>query len=475
MSLPASGKKKEASAPSKQNDLGQDDDVEADPSTNNENKKKKRKKKKKAGLSAGGEENTGKSEQGQTVAQVQSRVTKTEGDLECSQAEDLVKEAQAQSSTTSVKVTETATPKDHQETSATEESSQPLKSCITDNKDQSEPASKKKKKRSTSEPKPEVPPEAGEEQHFPTTVEPEVSASAETSVSAKKRKSLKAELQTDAEAQITPLICETSQEEITTTTPAKKEKKSLKAERKPGGGDGESQTNGLSSEEDVLLIHCEDSAEGATKTGARSSAKKKSKKKSLKVDGVHKVVEAGKLAAAEIISEAYQHTTTVLLNEKAKKKDKQEGKVDQNKDMTLEAAADDSAVTPLKKKEKRTKQKDSKITVGEEPAAVETPQGVDAEKLQFDITLTTSAKKKKKSSESREIKDETQLQVVASADSEVPLDELDGVPSFKKPSKKKRKIPVVFEYEADELEATAQDTAEKEADAKKTKLGNVSM
>lgn len=444
MSLLALGKKKEASALGKQNDFGQDDDEEADPSTNNENKKKKRKKKKKAGLNAGGEENTGKSEQGQAVAQVQSKTTKTEGDLECSQAEDLVKETHAQSSISSVKVTEAAIPQE-----------------------QSKSSSKKKKKRTIAEPNPEVPPEADEEQHFPTTVELEVSAAADVSVSAKKkkRKSLKAELQTDAEAQITPLICE----EITTTPLARKKNKGLKAERKPGGDEVESQTNGLSSE-DVLLIHCEDSAEGGTTTGLDnphgtiSSAKKKSKKKSLKV------AEAGKLTAAEIISEASQHITTVLLKEKTKKKGKQEEKVDQN--MTLEADAD---VIPLKKKEKRIKRKkNSKITVGEELAAVVTPQGGGVEKLLFDISLTTPAKNNK-SSQSSEIKDKIQSQVVANADGELPVDELDGVPYSKKPSKKKRKIPVVFEYEADELEATAQNAAEKKADAQKTNLGIVSM
>lgn len=485
-----SGKKKEASTLSKQNnDFGKDDGEQAALNTN-DHKKKKKKKKTGQSQSAAGEENAGKADQGQTLAQAQaSIVPETEGDLKCLQAEDLVKEAQAQSSISSVKITEAATPQGQSETPlhsevkkqvpVIEEASQPLKSCTTDNKDQSEASSKKKKKKSTSEPIPEVT-KMGEEWHTPTTTEPEVSSAADASVSAKKkkRKSLRAELQKDAEAKITPISCEASQEETTTTTLAKKKKKSMKAERKLGGSEGESQANGLRSEDGVTLVYCEDSAEGGTTTGldkpdnARTPAKKKTKKKSLKADEAHEVAVEGKLTASEITSEACQHTTALPLNEKTKKNSKQKEKVNQDKeekdqiseDMTLEAATDESNVTPLKKKKK---QKHSKITVGEEQPAVETLQGVDADKLLFEITMTTPAKKKKKSTE---IKDDTQLQVTGSVDGELPLDESDGVPSFRKPSKKKRKIPVVFEYEADELEVAA----EKETDAK-TKLGNVSI
>lgn len=462
-----SGKKK-TSTLSKQNcDFGKDD-----LSTNDEMKEKKKgRKKKKMGQKqcAGEEKNAETSEK--TIAQVQSTVTKTEGDLtlECL-SEDLVKEAQSQSSVSSLKVIAATTPHSQPETlhyselkkqaSVTEETSQSLKSFIPVNKHQFESSARKKKKKSTSEP--EVTPLTGEEQQTPTIADPEMSSAADASVSAKKKKrrTLKAALQTDAEAQITPVSCAASQEKNATTTPARG-KKGPKAVRKPRGRESDS----LGSEDDVSSIHCKVLAEGGKiirldkLTSAGSSVKKKVKKKSLKVDEIHKVVEERKLNAAKIICKATQYPTTVPLNEK-KKGRQNKMKTDQTSE-DMSPAADDTS-TPLKKKKKKTNQKDSKVTVGEEQAS--TPAGVDAEKLLFEITKTAPAKKKK-SSKGREIIDETQLQVVSRADGELLLDELDGVPSSKKTCKKKRKIPVVFEYDA----------AEKETDAKKTKLGNVSM
>ncbi|TDH07247.1 hypothetical protein EPR50_G00121760 [Perca flavescens] len=93
--------------------------------------------------------------------------------------------------------------------------------------------------------------------------------------------------------------------------------------------------------------------------------------------------------------------------------------------------------------------------------------------------MTTPAKKKKKKMMAEaqvDEKDHTQSPAVGSVDAELPSDEMVSS-SGKAVKKKKRKIPVVFEYEADELEAAAQEAtaikglAEEETVAKKLKPG----
>ncbi|XP_044072492.1 ribosomal RNA processing protein 1 homolog B-like isoform X2 [Siniperca chuatsi] len=489
-------KKKEASKLNKQNkDPGKDGNEPADLTA----KKKRKKKKKKAGQggSAGGEENAGRSEQEQTVAQARSSIEETEGGPEYSEAEDLEKEAQTQSSISLVKVTEAATPEGQSGTlllsevkkplsvTVTEETSQPTP-CTTDNRDQSERSSKKKTRETS-------------EQQTHVRTEPEMSSEASAPVSGKKKKKgLKAKLQTDgqtvvaespvnAEAEITPVSSEKSAEKNTTpetdaTTPAKKKKKGLKAKNNLEGVESESQV--LSTEADFPSIPCEDSVEdGPTirieSIDSRKPVKKKSKKKNLKAHEAQKVVAdaqlgvEGKCTDTEITSvgeEASQDTTAVPLKKKTKKKGKQED--------TLEAspAADESAITPLKTKRKKNK-KESKTTVEEEGAAAGTPHVADAEKLLFEITMTTPAKKKKtqKLAEPQvdKIKDQTQLQLFGSVDAELPLDETKVFSASGKSLKKnKRKIPVVFEFEADELEATSINGHAEETVAKKTKLGS---
>ncbi|XP_040003754.1 ribosomal RNA processing protein 1 homolog B-like isoform X2 [Xiphias gladius] len=492
------GKKKEASTLNKQNkDLGKDYNERADLTTNDENKKKKRRKKKKEGQgrSAGGEENADRYEQGKTVAQVQGTIKE-----QFSQAEELEKETEGQSSISSVKFTEAATPQAQSETrllsqikkqqsiTVTEEASQP-KPCTTD-KDQSETFSEKNKKRDTSEAT-----ETEEEQQTFATTEPKMSIEANAPVSGKKKKkkSLKAELQTvwneaqsqvNAEAEIISVNCEASGEETTMTTletygtiPAKKKKKGMKAERKSEG----SEIYGGYSEDDAASIHYEDSGDDNTitrlekPTDVITLARKKSKKKSFKADAQ---VEVEGNRNDEITSEASTHTTEVPLKKKTKRKGKQ--KLVQ----TLEASlpANENTLTPLKNKRKKNK-KEPRTTVEEERVAVETPQVVNAEKLPFEITTTTPAMTKKKTPkltaiQATEIKDETQLQVVGSMDAELSLDETEVISSRKPTKKKKRKIPVVFEFEDDEREAAAQDAAlisgiaEEETVAKKKKLGN---
>ncbi|XP_029315431.1 ribosomal RNA processing protein 1 homolog B [Cottoperca gobio] len=493
--VPAAKKSKgrEASTLKKPNkEPGKDDNDPADVTAHNENKtkkKRKRKKKRKAGQggSAGVEENADGSEKEQTVAQAQ----RTSEEID---------------SLSSVKVTEAATPEDQSETlllsevqkqpavTVTEETSRPTP-CTTD-EDQSEKFSNKKKKEETSELKADVTQVAEDQQ----TVGAESERSSETAATVsgekkkkkkrKKRKSLKAVFHSDeivavsqvnAEAEIIPVSSEESAERNETTPPetdappAKKEKKGLMAKKHLKEDEG----NAVSTEADFPSKCCEDSKEDGPTTeldkpdDSTTPFKKRSKKKNLKAEAPKVETEAqletkGKQTDAEVPSideEASQDATAVPL--KKKKKGKQED---------VSPAADESTITPLKKKRKKT-QKELKTTV-EEETSTETPQAVDAE---FKITMTTPAKKKKKKSAAAQVdkKDETQLQMDCCFD-ELPLDETEVVSSSEKPSKKKkkRKIPVVFEYEADELEAAAQEAtsingfAEEETVAKKSKAGS---
>lgn len=489
------GKKNEASTPNKQNkDLGKDDNESADLTA----KKKRKKKKKKAGHggSAGSEEN-----EEQIVAQ--SSIEETEGCLEYSQG--LGKDAQMQSSSPFVKVTEKATPESQSETlllkkqlsvSVTEETSLPTP-CTTDNKDPSEKLSKKNLTGGTCEFT-----EAAGEQKTPVRIEPKMSSESSAPVSGqkKKKKGLKAKLQTDgqavmtesqlnAETEITPVSSEQSAErnmtapETNATTPAKKKKKGLKAKKNLEEVGGESQVNGVSTESDFPSVSCEDSADVPTirlELTDSTIPVNKRKKKNLKADVAQKIVAAAQLEVEErytdaeitsAVEEASQDITAVPLKKRTKKRGKQE-------DTTLIelAAADETTVTPLKMTRKKT-QKDSKITVEDEGAAVETPQVGDAEKLLFESTVTTPAKKKKKTQKPTPAQvDDIKDQPHGSVDAELPLDGMEVFSSSKKlAKKKKRKVPVMFEFEADELEAAAQETASinghaEETVAKKAKL-----
>ncbi|XP_068581340.1 ribosomal RNA processing protein 1 homolog B-like [Cebidichthys violaceus] len=467
------GGKKEASKPDKQSKDSVKDDIEPADLTANENKKtkKKKKKKKKKAVQDGGADRSG---QEQTVAQAQSTIKETEGGLECSQKGDLEKEAQTHSSLASVKVTEANTPESPSETlllsevkkqpavTVTEETSQPT-DCTSDDMHQSV----KIRKGETSEVT-----EAAEEQQAPVETEPEMSSEATVSGKKKKKKGLKVKLQTDeivaklqvnAEAEIIPVSFEESAEKNTamtpetdSPTPAKQKKKGLTAEKNLK----EAQVNGVSTEVDFPSTHYEDSEGGGPTSGLEkptdsiTPCNKKSKKKNLKADEGPKVEaqseEEGKHTNAEVISvveEAPQDATTAPLTKKKKKKGKQG-----------DASLDENTEIHLNKKRKKN-QKECKTSVEEEAAAVETRQAVDAEKLPLKIAVTTPAKNKKKklAAAQVDVKDKSQLEVVCNVDAELTSGETEVVSSSGRPRKKKRKIPVVFEYEVDELEAAAQE------------------
>ncbi|XP_036964909.1 ribosomal RNA processing protein 1 homolog B-like isoform X2 [Acanthopagrus latus] len=252
--------------------------------------------------------------------------------------------------------------------------------------------------------------------------EPETSSHADATVSGKKKKKgKKAKLQTDETVAELQVVVEeestaagpeeTTTPETETTTPAKKKKKNAQEEI---------QVNGVTTEQD-----------GPEKpTDATTPGKKKSKKKSLKADEAVTVeAEAevqveGKTRDTEITSvveEASQEAAAAPL--KKKKKNKQE---------ETTPTVEESVVTPLKKKKTKNNQKQPTEDVDGAAAAEEPPQLEDAGTLPVTVT---SAKKKKNQAD--EINDEAE-------DDEKPAKR-----------KKKRKIPVTFEYEADELEAAA--------------------
>ncbi|XP_067372566.1 ribosomal RNA processing protein 1 homolog B-like isoform X2 [Channa argus] len=460
-------KKNDSSTLNKQkNHCGKEDDQE-DLSTNDEKKKRKKKKKAGQGQSACDEDGAEKSYQGQSVAQ--KTVNDTEEGLECL-------DKQSQSSISSVKVTEAVTPPGRLKTLLSSELKEQASVTTIKDKSYNTLLSNKKKKRNTFELKPMV---TAMEQQTTATTELEVppEATAPVSVKKKKRKGLRADSLTDAEAEITLVGCEASQEKSTTTTPAK-EKTRVKADRNLTENEGESHTSGLSSEADVMSVHF---GECERPNDTRTPVKKRSKKKSLRANEALEVVVEGKWTDAELTHEASQQTAAVPLNEKMKRKGKQKEKMHRDKeardetseDTTLVAAAGDSTVPSLKKKRKTNKKKFD-ITANDEEKVTETPLMLDAERVLFEITMTTPAKAKKKSPElsafqTNEIKKESQLQMVGSVDADLALDEQDVAPSYKKQSKKKKKkIPVVFEFEADELGAAT----EKEAGAKETAAGN---
>ncbi|XP_041806569.1 ribosomal RNA processing protein 1 homolog B isoform X2 [Chelmon rostratus] len=426
-------KKKKASKLNKQSEHSAEAESEpADLTVNDENKKKKRKrkKKKKKAAQGGGEggENAERCEQEQIVGPIKE----TEG----SQKE-------------SVNISEAAPPEGQSETLLLSEAKKQPSVTVTPtpgttgNEEQSEKSSKNKE---TSELT------AAEEQQTPARTETPGDAAASTKKK-KRKKALKAKLekgledgtvaesQLSAEAESTPVGSEEPTPEADTTTPGKKKKKGLNLQQV----EGDPALNGVSAEE-----------------ASTTAAKKKSKKKNLKADEATKVeadtqVEVeGPHTDAEITSVGEEASPDAsAVQKKTKKKNKLE-------DTTPEASpADESAATPLKTKRKGN-QKES-----------ETTQVADAEKRL--IGMTTPAKKKKTkpaAAQVEEIEDQTQVQVVGGEDAELPQDKAQVVSPSRKSARKKRKIPVVFEFEADEVEAVASinGLTEEETVAKKTKL-----
>nr|XP_019955259.1 PREDICTED: ribosomal RNA processing protein 1 homolog B-like isoform X1 [Paralichthys olivaceus] len=423
-------KKKQASTLDKQNkDLEKHDSERVDQTTNDGGKKTKRKKKKaEQGGSVQSEENTERSKQVQAMAQSQTpikEIEEAEGIPQCAQAEDLEKEAEVKIHISIEKVTTTA--QDQSETlllsevkkqpSVTEEAAQP-RSRTKDNKNQTETLSREKKG-DTSESKPEI--VAVEDQQTFTSTEPEMSPETVARVSGKKnkKKSLKTEEQTNEMKTLLQVSAETEITSVGYKTSAEETVTTLQtnarfpAKKRKLGMKAERKPEGESQ------IHNE-SSKAKTKFKEPSDGKRKSKITSLKVNAQVEVED--KHSDTEITSEASQHTTSV----------------------------------PIKRKKKG--------------------------KLKIEQKLLTRLTKKKHTPkmtpiQTRQLKDETRLQMVGSLDLELPLAETEAIFSKRKLTKnKKRKIPVVFEFEVNQLMPAAQEdamiNAEEETCAKWTKPGN---
>ncbi|KAM9850481.1 ribosomal RNA processing protein 1 homolog B [Aulostomus maculatus] len=156
-------------------------------------------------------------------------------------------------------------------------------------------------------------------------------------------------------------------------------------------------------------------------------------------------------------------TTDVPLKKK-RKKNKQEVKMDPNKeetdhtpeDQSLQSAPAADEHVPLKKRRKKNKQE----TMCEEEEVAKNPQPLEAEKP--DVVVVTPAKKRRKS------------QATAQPNEQGTGGVEEELSSCGKPTKKKRKIPVVFEFEADEIEEAASNNgpAEEATAATITKLSS---
>ncbi|KAK1903026.1 Ribosomal RNA processing protein 1 like A [Dissostichus eleginoides] len=445
------GKKKAASKLDKQSmeESGKDDKKPADLNESNENKKKRRKKKKKKvgpGGSAGGEGDADMPEHSVAPAEGEE----TAGGPQCAPTPHLEEAAQTQDT---VLLTE-----ENKQPTVTAESSLPAP-CTSDNKDNSETLAQKKEEETC-----DVRANVTEAEVQQTPVVTESSSEGPATVSGKKKKkkkkkkSLKAKLPTDeiadesldtAEAEITPVTSEESAERNETMT-------------------SDTEGNAVSTGAD-LPSDCQPSRlEGPTTsvekpTDSTTQINKKKIKKNRKADEVpdveteaHLEVEEKQAEVSSVSEEASQDAAAQQL-----KKNKNANQVD-----TVSPAADESTVKPLKKKKTPKEPQTSE----EKDAAEGNPQAKEAE---FKIMTTPAKKKKKLAAAKMDEQDETHLQVDGCVN-ELPPEGTGAVSSSVKgvKKKKKRKIPVTFEYEADELEAASTNgLAEKPTVAKKPKAG----
>ncbi|XP_037344472.2 ribosomal RNA processing protein 1 homolog B isoform X2 [Pungitius pungitius] len=368
-----------------------DDNKPADLTAN----KKKRKKK---AMQDGG------AEQMHTVAR--STITETEGSLPCSQR----KKAQTQSSLNSVTVAEGQS----EAVLLSEGPTRPTVSAIEKN---GQPGDCNNRPCQTAEP--------AEAQQAPLGTKPDMSS--EPHAVSGKKKGLKAMLHMDevgaklhinTEAEIIQCV-ESAEKNIATkpetdcTTPAKRKRRPTAKNLK------EAEVNAVGTS-----ICCQVSKEDDSNIGLKTQtdsltpcndSKGSNPLPEAQLEEEEKPTNAG---VGSVVEEASQDTTTAPLPKKKKTKSKQE-----------DASHDPSTVLRLNKKKKPQMSRKT----GEGHAA--------AEKSPCDITVTAPANNKRK-----------ELPVVCSEVAKPTLAATEVVCPSGKPQKK-RKIPVVFEYEVDELEA----------------------
>uniref|UniRef100_A0A673B500 Ribosomal RNA processing protein 1 homolog B-like n=1 Tax=Sphaeramia orbicularis TaxID=375764 RepID=A0A673B500_9TELE len=232
----------------------------------------------------------------------------------------------------------------------------------------------------------------------------------------------------------------------------------------------------------------EEEGEGATQSG------KKKKKKKAEVESQGEVSED----VAVPPEKSFEATTPGKKKKKKdlkKKSEKTEAAAVAGDDATTAEATETSTTTPAKKRSKKTNLKaeadekapqETPVVKKENQAAEKKTKGYQMPEEDVDKSTTTPAKKKKPKNKlkSTEEEDGALPQQVVEADSnQTPAkkkknqtDELRGQqqesPEVKK---KKRKIPVVFEFEADEIEAAkaSNGVAQEATAAKKAKVEHV--
>ena len=261
----------------------------------------------------------------------------------------------------------------------------------------------------------------------PANQEPaEMSPDASKNKKKKKKKGLKLEMD-HAESQVTAEISP-----VTDSRAATKRKKSLKTEKKKEEEEEETRVNSVSPEA---------AGPETLKADSDTGAIKKSKKKNRKL-------EAGN---TDVNHESSSVTVETPPGGPSKPPQKKKKKKDKQASTTVEASpdAEGSTAPPLKKK--RGNQEENKSTE-EERVMAGTPQV----KVTRNVSKTSAKKNKKKlpAASADETKAPSLAQEVGSEAPQLPEVQTEVFLSAGKP-KKKRKIPVVFEFEADELEAAA--------------------
>ncbi|XP_029981188.1 ribosomal RNA processing protein 1 homolog B isoform X2 [Sphaeramia orbicularis] len=511
------GKKKDPSSTKKNTKSEKDGSEPADVTASDENKKKKKKRKKKKKAKQGGGEDMKETEGKQIISSIKVTEASTENVLvsEVSKLPSVtVTEEASQSQPSTVEAVEAG----EQQTPGTQENGTPEGTTQTETppeEDLSQSGKRKKKKKDsgcqgageeiseTQTPISSIKVTDGQTETLllsEVNKPPSVSVTPETSQS----QPSVVEVIEPAEQQ-TPVTQEDGTSEGTTpaeedaTQPGKKKRKKKKKKSEQGEGEEikETQTSissvGVTSTEGTSQsqpspVEADDAGEQQTpvtpeeatadgtaqqdtppEEGATQSGKKKKKKKA-EVESQGEVSED----VAVPPEKSFEATTPGKKKKKKdlkKKSEKTEAAAVAGDDATTAEATETSTTTPAKKRSKKTNLKaeadekapqETPVVKKENQAAEKKTKGYQMPEEDVDKSTTTPAKKKKPKNKlkSTEEEDGALPQQVVEADSN-------------QTPKKKRKIPVVFEFEADEIEAAkaSNGVAQEATAAKKAKVG----
>ncbi|XP_061782272.1 uncharacterized protein [Nerophis lumbriciformis] len=220
--------------------------------------------------------------------------------------------------------------------------------------------------------------------------------------------------------------------------PAKRKKKGLKAE-KVKDDDGHSQLSTIQTKS----IPCKDSKDDCM-TDTTASAKKNKRKKL--VDKTPSYESATKAELAAVREEAKTNKQEPILE---KTDHTPEEKTPELLHSTSQSPTDGSPASSKKKRQRRRNKSTTSVQAKKEIAMLGKSQLLDVESMSSDHHVASSLKNTQPSAQVEEVKDETQL-LNWHVDEPMVGDEAFSFSG--KPNKKKKKIPVVFEFEADELE-----------------------